>query len=376
MTEALFYITNGIAIAAALAVAWGFFMHGRKFGDETVLLRRFAAAAFTMWALQRASMFSVARAEGVEIFASLPLILISVVAIITTVYGTAAMGRTHHQNLALWGVMLLMPCAFLFAHALMFTSGNYRPIVSWQQMDDFRTTAPMVYYGRMICVAILLLFWLLAAGMFIEAYINYRKVRSTSVVAEDAEQRDGKVKIAILWAAVTVANLLTMCLATLVPHVICNVLIIGALILTAKAYLRHVRYIMARNEGRLASLQISRRVPLLLAMESGGQTTWGNTVAQNPIFSGNPTIDDVAQALGVTNTDLSDYVLQQDKNNFMAWVCDQRLRYCAEQIATTNRKISEIAISTGYNDLPTFTRAFKRRFGISPSEYRKENGGR
>ena len=112
---------------------------------------------------------------------------------------------------------------------------------------------------------------------------------------------------------------------------------------------------------------------MLLAMEQGGSTELATSVEQNPFFAGNPTLDDVAQALGVTNTDLSDYVLQQDKNNFMAWVCDQRLRYCAEQIATTNRKISEIAISTGYNDLPTFTRAFKRRFGISPSEYRKEN---
>ena len=110
---------------------------------------------------------------------------------------------------------------------------------------------------------------------------------------------------------------------------------------------------------------------MLLAMEGGGTTEWGTSVVQNPFFSEASTLDDVAQALGVCSTDLSAYVQQQDMN-FMAWVSDQRLRYCAEQITSTNCKINEIAASCGYNDLPNFTRAFKKRFGMSPSEYRKQ----
>lgn len=129
--------------------------------------------------------------------------------------------------------MMFVPLVSLLAHLLMKNSGNYQPLLSWHDLDEFRIAKPLIYYGRGIFVAILLAFWLLAIGMFVEAYV------------------------------------------------------------------------------------------------------------------------------------------QQQDMNFMAWVSDQRLRYCAEQITATNRKINEIAASCGYNDLPNFTRAFKQRFGMSPSKYRK-----
>lgn len=49
------------------------------------------------------------------------------------------------------------------------------------------------------------------------------------------------------------------------------------------------------------------------------------------------------------------------------------LRRFVAAVFTTQRKISEIADSCGYHDLPTFTRAFKRQFGMAPSTYREKN---
>ena len=373
MAEALFYITIATDIVAALTVGWTIFIHGRQLGGAIATLRQFAAGAFTSLAAWMASMVAIVRAEGVEICASLPLVLMTIFMLTTSMYATSTMGRKHHQNFALWVLVMFVPLVSLLAHLLMKGSNNYHPLFSFDDLNDFCVTTPLIYYGRAIFVAILMTFWLLAVGMIVEAYIYYRKTCATQLKAEDAEQRDGNVKLSIAWALVIIMGLVPWCISSLVLHIVYNLLIFGLLTITGWAYLRHVRFIRAHNSGRLAPIQIARRVPMLLAMEQGGSTEWATSVEQNPFFAGNPTLDDVAQALGVTNTALSDYVLQQDKNNFMAWVCDQRLRYCAEQIASTNRKISEIAISTGYNDLPTFTRAFKRRFGISPSEYRKQN---
>lgn len=161
--------------------------------------------------------------------------------------------------------------------------------------------------------------------MFVEAYVNYRKKCVTSLKTEDAEQQQGKIKLSILWLLISIFSLVPMCIPSLVTHIIFNILIIGALTATSLAYQKHICYIRARESGKLISLQIARRVPMLLM-------------------------------------------------NFMAWVSDQCLRYCAEQITATNRKINEIATSCGYNDLPNLTRAFKKRFCTSPSEYRKGNG--
>jgi AraC-like DNA-binding protein len=133
-----------------------------------------------------------------------------------------------------------------------------------------------------------------------------------------------------------------------------------------------VRYLRACADGRLASVLIVRRLPILLTMEQGGTTEWGVDLSCNPFFCGNPSLDSVAQALGVENSDLSDFLTQQGVN-LVAWVSDQRLRHCAQQISTTQRKISEIAETCGYHDLPTFSRAFKRQFGMAPSTYREKN---
>ena len=267
--------------------------------------------------------------------------------------------------------MLIIPFAFLLVNSLMIASGLYQPIFQWSELLDYRSSTPIVFYGRMFFVAFLLVVWLLAACMLVEAYFHDSHLRAARPMSEDAECHTGEVRFVFGWAAIIIANLVVLCIPSIIPHIIMNLLMIAGLILTAVDYRQLVRYLRARAEGRLAPVLIARRIPLLLSMEQAGTTAWGTTVKQNPFFNGNPMLDDVAQALGVRSMDVSEFV-QKQGINFMAWVSDQRLRRSAELITTTDRKIAEIATALGYNDLPTFTRAFKRQFGMAPSEYRRK----
>ena len=371
MAVTLFYITNTAVLIGCLLIGWGIFFHGRRFSDDLRLRRRYVAAMFTVLALQHLSLTTIVRPEGIEVYATQHIGVLSVAFIILMMGGTAVMSRLYHRNFALWVLMLFIPFTFLLTNTLMMASGFYRPLFRWGELVDFQRITPVVFYGRVLFVSFLLVFWILAAGMLAEAYTHDRRLRAGCPLTEDAECHSGEIRFIFGWAVLIVLCLVSLCVPSLVPHIVLNLIIIGALVLTAFAYRQLVRYLHARDNGRLAPVLITRRVPLLLSMEQGGTTPWGTTVTQNPFFNGNPMLDDVAQALGVRSADVSEYVQKQGVN-FMAWVSDQRLRRSAELIVGTDRKINEIAISCGYNDLPTFTRAFKRQFGMSPSEYRKQ----
>ena len=53
-----------------------------------------------------------------------------------------------------------------------------------------------------------------------------------------------------------------------------------------------------------------------------------------------------------------------------------RLRRAEELLLTTNEKIIDIALSSGFNTVPYFNRLFKACHGMSPEEYRKQGAKR
>jgi len=55
-----------------------------------------------------------------------------------------------------------------------------------------------------------------------------------------------------------------------------------------------------------------------------------------------------------------------------AHVRDRRLMQACIQLAESNRPVIDIALNCGYNSSQSFSRAFKKYFGVSPSEYRAE----
>ena len=372
MTEVLFHIFNTTTVIGCLLFGWGVFFHGRRFGSDVLLLRRFVAVAFTCFALFLNSFFTILRPEGVEVFASRPLGFLSISFIILAMGGTSIMGRKHHCNFSLWVLMMAVPVAFLLLNLVMVSSGNYHPLYQWSEVLDFRRSQPVFYFGRLVFVLFLLLFWLLSVGMLVDAFVFDSRQRAATPLSDDAERHRVELRFIFLWAGLMIGGLVPMCFNSMVLYVIYSILVTVALIGSAWGYYRLVRFLRARTDGRLASVLIARRLPILLTMEQGGTTEWGVTLLCNPFFCGNPSLDSVAQALGVENSDLSDFLSQQGVN-LVAWVSDQRLRHCAQQISTTQRKISEIAETCGYHDLPTFSRAFKRQFGMAPSTYREKN---
>ena len=55
-----------------------------------------------------------------------------------------------------------------------------------------------------------------------------------------------------------------------------------------------------------------------------------------------------------------------------AYVHRRRLTLAAEDLLGTGRDLAVVAWDYGYESLPTFSRAFRRQYGVSPGRYRRE----
>jgi AraC family transcriptional regulator, exoenzyme S synthesis regulatory protein ExsA len=54
------------------------------------------------------------------------------------------------------------------------------------------------------------------------------------------------------------------------------------------------------------------------------------------------------------------------------WLLDRRLEHSASLLQTTGMNVTEVMFECGFEDLSHFSRAFKERFGRTPSAYRGE----
>ena len=56
------------------------------------------------------------------------------------------------------------------------------------------------------------------------------------------------------------------------------------------------------------------------------------------------------------------------------WILKKRLLLAQSLLADASKQISEVYVEAGFEDLAHFSKAFKKEFGMNPSEYRKLDG--
>ena len=86
------------------------------------------------------------------------------------------------------------------------------------------------------------------------------------------------------------------------------------------------------------------------------------------------TIQDLSKEIGINRTYLSNFINETYGENFNNWINGLRINEAKYKILTTSENsLSEIARKVGFADLAHFSKIFKRKEGISPSDWKKQN---
>ena len=85
-------------------------------------------------------------------------------------------------------------------------------------------------------------------------------------------------------------------------------------------------------------------------------------------------LQDVAGEVGMSQSHFSTVFAQETGLTFTQYLTALRIGKAKELLTATAMRSSEIAFAVGYNDAHYFSYMFKKQTGVTPSEYRKENG--
>lgn len=95
-----------------------------------------------------------------------------------------------------------------------------------------------------------------------------------------------------------------------------------------------------------------------------------NYIQEN--YNKNITLESVAEVFGFSPTYLSRIFQKYASINYKSYLLNVRVEYGFKELVNTERPINEIAENNGFPDSRSFAKAFSRRYGVLPSEYRKK----
>lgn len=87
----------------------------------------------------------------------------------------------------------------------------------------------------------------------------------------------------------------------------------------------------------------------------------------------NLTVGEVAKFCGWSDSHFMRWFKKMTGLSLIAYVNERRLAVAAEALKKTDDKILNISQDAGFTNLSNFNRQFRKRYGVTPKEYREMN---
>lgn len=361
MQQALFYTCNAALMAVLAAAIWFMFGQARHLHDESFQLRRKSFAAFFITLLLYvASTFTIYSHGRVEVL-STPAVGMHYTAMVTfTMVSCALFGRNYYRSVLTWAFFMQYPVVLLVLHTITRSTGHYVKLHSASELLHYEGNDLGLFWGRVIWLALLTFCFLFLLCLLIEAYIYYhRHSRAANMPASRLKWQNKDVRDVPCYLILLVGMMGALFGNSLWPYIATHLLMTAMVVRTFMVYNRYMHYIEQLARQREAFVHIPAKLKELAEQERN-----------NPLYKSNATLDEIADALGVSRKDFSNYLYEELGTTFSSWTSEQKLAHFTTQLLRTDRKISELAMACGYASITALNRAFKARYGMSPSDYR------
>lgn len=140
-------------------------------------------------------------------------------------------------------------------------------------------------------------------------------------------------------------------------------------------------YILANETIATKSKKYSSACLNCILAKSQGLCKISSTAKNSPMqyallyiqnhFTENLNLKDLAKTLNYSSNYLSNKFTQYAGVSFKNYIMNLRFTFCESLLKNSNLSISEICIRSGFNDFSNFMTYFKKRYNMTPKQYRE-----
>lgn len=130
----------------------------------------------------------------------------------------------------------------------------------------------------------------------------------------------------------------------------------------------YVVYKYTTHTYNLKNIEKKKQITDCISQDIEQKIRCKNSILKEP----NPNMEQIADILEIERCDFAKFIYQDLQTNFPAWLSEQRLKQCVYLIETSQYNLSEITDLCGYSNISAMSKAFKKKYGVPPSEYRKK----